>query len=143
MSLRYPIVYLQNPTEKDHSVTFNGINEFALSRGLDATAGSYFFAVYDDNKKILGAITGFDNFGPTEIGALWVSEAFRGHGYGRALTDKAEEWARLKGSTMLTVFTLKDWPVCAFYQKLGFTIEFEREGHAKGSIGCYLIKNLS
>jgi ribosomal protein S18 acetylase RimI-like enzyme len=142
MALVYPVVFIEHPTEADHAITFNGINNFARSRGLEATAGSYFYGVYDDNKKLVGVISGFDNFGPTEIGALWVSESIRGQGYGRALIERAEEWGRSKGSSMITVFTLKEWPVCALYQKLGFTVEFERKGHAKGSIGCYLMKRL-
>ncbi len=143
VSLKYPVVYIQNPTEDDHAVIFHGINDFARSRGLDATAGSYFFGVRNDENKLVGAISGFDNFGPTEIGGLWVCESLRGYGYGRALIEKAEEWGRSKGSPMMTVFTLKDWPACAMYQKFGFTIEHERKDHAKGSVGCYLIKHLS
>jgi len=142
MSLGYQIVSIEKPTEDDYAVIFNGVNNFAISQGLNATTGSYFFAIYDHEQNMLGAISGFDNFGPIEIGGLWVSEHLRGHGYGLALFEKAQSWAYSKKSSMMTVFTLKEWPVCAWYQKLGFTIEFERQNHAKGSVGCYLIKYL-
>lgn len=50
---------------------------------------------------------------------------------------------KTKGCKAMTVFALKDWPVCAWYQKLGFNIEFEYQEHRNGTIGCYLIKKLS
>ncbi len=143
MTSQYPIIYIENPSEQDHyGVIFNGINSFARSRGLSATAGAYFFAVYDETKTIVAAISGFDNFGPAEIGGLWVHESLRGQGYGKALVQKAEEWGRKKGCMALTVFTLKEWPAYAWYQTLGFTVEFERPGHVNNMVGCYLIKKL-
>lgn len=136
-----PIVFIENPTEEDHGIIYQGINEYAAERQLAGTGG-YFFAAYDDHKKAIAAISGFDNFGPAEIGGLWVDKHYRNKGYGKALVENAETWARAKGCFALTVFTLKDWPACAWYQKMGFVIEYERNGHANDSIGCYLIKKL-
>ncbi|MBN9289506.1 MAG: hypothetical protein BGO43_13110 [Gammaproteobacteria bacterium 39-13] len=135
------IILIENPTEDDYAVIHRGINIFAAERGLAGTGG-YFYAAYDDNNNAIAAISGFDNFGPAEIGGLWVEQNYRSQGYGRALVQKAEEWAKVKGCNALTVFTLKDWPACEWYQKLGFMIEYERPGHANSSIGCYLIKKL-
>ncbi len=142
MALQYPITCVEHPTEDDHGAIFNGINAFACSRGLTATAGGYFFAAYDEKKSLVAAISGFDNFGPAEIGGLWVHERLRGQGYGRALVLEAENWGRLKGCSCMTVFTLKEWPAYAWYQALGFTVEFERAGHSHNMTGCYLIKKL-
>lgn len=135
------IVHIENPTENDHGAIIEGINRYAAQRGLSATGG-YFFAVYDNNKNIIAAISGFDNFGPTEIGGLWVDEKYRKQGLGKELIAKAEQWAKQKGCKAVTVFTLKDWPVCGWYQKLGFKIEYERLDHGNNLIGCYLIKRL-
>jgi GNAT superfamily N-acetyltransferase len=63
-------------------------------------------------------------------------------GYGTALLEKAEQWAKQKGCKTVTVFTLKDWPACGWYQNHGFVIEYERAGHGNNSVGCYLIKRL-
>lgn len=136
-----PIIFIENPSEEDYGAIYHGINKYAAGRGLSGTGG-YFFVVYDEGKKIVAAISGFDNFGPAEIGGLWVDEKFRNKGYGKALVDKAEEWAKQKGCKALTVFTIKDWPACTWYQNLGFTIEYERWEHAKNLVGCYLIKKL-
>ena len=143
MTLRYPITFIENASEQEYSAIFNGINAHARSQGLEAASGSYFFAVYDETKSIVAAISGFDNFGSAEIGGLWVHESLRGMGYGRALVQKAEDWGRSKGCTSLTVFTLKEWPAFAWYQSIGFTVEFERVGHANNMTGCYLIKKFN
>jgi len=137
----FPIVFIENPSKKEQGAIYHGINKYAAQRDMAGTGG-YFFAAYDDKNNIIAAISGFDNFGPAEIGGLWVDEKFRNQGYGKALVNKAEEWAKQKGCKAITVFTVKDWPACAWYQKLGFIIEFERPGHANNSMGCYLIKKL-
>jgi ribosomal protein S18 acetylase RimI-like enzyme len=98
--------------------------------------------VYDEGKTVVGAISGYDNFGQAEIGGLWVQESLRGMGYGRALLEKAEEWGKNNGCKNICVFTIKQWNACSWYQSRGFTIEFERLGHANDTVGCYLIKSL-
>lgn len=137
----HPIVFIENPTENDHGAIVSGISRFGAQQKT-VGLGSFFYIVYDENKNIIAAMSGFDNFGPAEIGGLWVDEKYRHQGYGKALVAKAEEWANQKGCKMMTVFTLKNWPACAWYQKLGFKIEYERPGHAGGSKGCYLVKNI-
>jgi GNAT superfamily N-acetyltransferase len=142
MALLYPVSFVENPTEHDHKVIFDKINAFARSQGLQAASGSYFFTAYDADNKIIAAISGFDNFGCVEIGGLWVHKAFRSMGYGTTLVQKAQEWGRKSGCSHMTVFTLKQWPAYTWYQKLGFTVEFERHGHTGNMAGCYLIKKL-
>lgn len=133
------IVQVENPNEEDHGFIYHGMNEYAATYGMNGTGG-FFFAAYDETKQIISAISGFDNFGPADIGGLFVSEKYRGQGYGKKLVSMAEDWAKEKGCPAITVFTIKDWPAFEFYQKLGFNIEYERPGHAKGCVGCYLIK---
>lgn len=139
----YPIVFIEHPTEAEYAAMCEGINDFARSQGFQPNAGGYTFAVYDDARKIIGMISGFDNFGPVEIGGLWVHENYRNQGLGRALVQKAEEWGRAKGCKAITVFTLKNWPAFSWYQSLGFTLEFERPNHSPHSPGCYLIKPIT
>lgn len=136
-----PAVYVESPTEDFYTIIHQGINEYAVKRGLAGTGG-YFYVVYDEG-KVIAAISGFDNFGPAEIGGLWVDEKYRSQGYGKLLVEKAQEWAKQKGCKAMTVFTLKDWPAYAWYQRLGFEVEFERHDHRNSAVGCYLIKRLS
>lgn len=78
-----PIVFIENPSEKEHGAIYHGMNNYAAQHGMSGTGG-YFFAAFDENKNIIAAISGFDNFGPTEIGGLWVEEKFRNQGFGIA-----------------------------------------------------------
>lgn len=141
--MNYPILFIENATEVEYALLAKGINQFANSLGLSAAAGSYFFAAYDDSSRMIAALSGFDNFGVCEIGGLWVDERYRGQGYGKALIQKAEEWAKSKGLTLISVFTLKEWPAFSWYKALGFKVEFERQGHANQMIGAYLTKNIA
>ena len=61
----HAIVAIENPTEQDHGAIIHGMNHYAAGRGMQGTGG-YFFAAYDENKNIIAAISGFDNFGPAE-----------------------------------------------------------------------------
>lgn len=76
-----PVVYIESPSEDFYTIIHQGINEYAAKRGLEGTGG-YFYVVYDES-KVIAAISGFDNFGPAEIGGLWVDENYRGQGYGK------------------------------------------------------------
>ncbi len=137
----HPVVHIEDPTEDFYGIIHQGINDYAAKRDLAGTGG-YFYVVYDDDHHVIAAISGFDNFGPAEIGGLWVDEKYRGLGYGKRLVEQAQAWAKEKGCKSMTVFTLKDWPAFQWYQKLGFTVEFERQNHRNGTTGCYLIKKL-
>lgn len=143
MSHSSPVRLLAEPTEADYRVIFEGINQYALGRGLNAASGSYFFAAYDEHNTMVAAISGFDNFGIVEIGGLWVKDSLRGQGYGTLLLQHAEGWGRQKQCRAIAVFTLKDWPAYTWYHKQSFRLEFERSGHANNTVGCYLIKNLA
>ena len=50
MTVHYPITVIEQPTEHDYNVIFNGINGFARAQGLNVAAGSYFFAIYDEKR---------------------------------------------------------------------------------------------
>jgi len=139
--MQHSIVFIETPTEEDYAIIANGISQFGAQRG---TVGldTFFFIAYDENRTIIAAMSGYDNFGPAEISGLWIDERYRQQGYGYAMLAKAEAWARQKGIKSLTLFTLKEWPACAWYQKNGFVIEYERPNHVNNSTGCYLIKKL-
>ncbi|MCE0722951.1 MULTISPECIES: hypothetical protein [Legionella] len=65
----HPIVFIENPSEEDHGAICKGIDQYAAQIGLAGTGG-YFYAAYDAHHNIIAAISGFDNFGPAEIGGL-------------------------------------------------------------------------
>ena len=80
-------------------------------------------------------------YGGLFVGQLWVTEKFRGKGYGIQLMQKAEALAKESKCNFIAVNTF-DWEALDFYKKLGFDVEFERKGFDKNSIFYFLRKDL-
>jgi GNAT superfamily N-acetyltransferase len=77
-----------------------------------------------DGKEIVGGLTGETSLGWLYIDLLWVSDARRRKGLGKALMAKAEAEARKRGvrNAWLNTFSFQAPP---FYKKLGYK-EFGR-----------------
>ena len=74
--------------------------------------------------KIVAGLSGETFWGWMFVSLLWVSDAWRGHGYGSALMDAAETEARSRGvgNVYLDTFSFQ---APEFYKKLGYR-EFAR-----------------
>lgn len=99
------------------------------------------FFVRDPQNKIVGGINGYMYYGCLSIDQLYLEETLRGEGYGRLLVKKAEELAISKNCRFSVVNTM-DWEAKGFYEKLGFIVEFERDGYDKESTLYCLKKNI-
>jgi GNAT superfamily N-acetyltransferase len=75
----------------------------------------------DERGTVLGGALGHVWGGWLDLDALWVSELYRGQGYGQKLLDAAEEEARSQGcyGVYLTTFSFQARP---FYEKLGYEV---------------------
>jgi GNAT superfamily N-acetyltransferase len=71
--------------------------------------------------EVCAGLSGFTWGGACKVEWLWVSEALRGQGTGRALMVRAEEEARRRGCAKMVVDT-HSFQAPGFYQKLGFKI---------------------
>ncbi|MFW6228989.1 MAG: GNAT family N-acetyltransferase, partial [Alkalispirochaeta sp.] len=69
----------------------------------------------------LGGISGTVHWGWLDIDDLWVSEGYRGLGYGRALLLELERRCAALGATraMLSTFSFQ---ARGFYEKLGYSV---------------------
>lgn len=140
--MTYAIYYVKNPKQEDSDCLLAGIIENAkLQRGLPA-GESFGFFLKDENGEIKGGCSGFLFYGCFYVDLLWVDIALRGMDYGTSLMLKAEKLARERHCHFFAVNTM-DFEALAFYQKLGFQIEFERHGFAEDSIMYFLRKDLS
>jgi len=61
-------------------------------------------------------------------------------GWGTKLMHEAENIGRKHGVCFVTVNTM-DWEALSFYQKLGYYVEFVRDGYDKNSKMFFLRKN--
>src|SRR5215471_2676552 len=100
------------------------------------------FFVIGANGEILGGILG-DIWGQwMHIGKLWVSNALRREGYGRALMERAHRYALGKSCTH-SFLTTNSYEARPFYEKLGYEIYGELPGHpVPPHIRYYLLRRL-
>lgn len=67
-----------------------------------------------------------------EIGGLSVDEACRGRGIGRALLERAEQWARVKGCSPIIVHTnVVREQAHDFYEKSGYRLVKQQKVYGK------------
>lgn len=139
--MKYTIFYDPHPKQEDTKIIWQGINEYARDmRGLSEGKPFGFF-VKDESNNIKGGCAGYIFYGCLYVDILWVDQTLRNQQYGTQLMKEAEKLAKNEHCNFITVNTF-DFEALGFYQKLGFVIEFERQGFDKNSIMYFLRKNL-
>lgn len=93
------------------------------------------------DRHIIGGATGASVFGNLYVDMLWVAPHVRAQGWGTQVMRQAETIGKERGCCFATVNTM-DWQALPFYQKLGYTIEFTREGFEKEAKMFFLRKIL-
>lgn len=122
-------------------VLFRGISEEAFgAKGLSPIRP---FSVFlkDADRSVLGGISGTTFYGSLYIDSLWIASSLRHQGWGTVLMKEAEKIGRQRGVRFATVNTM-DWEALPFYEKLGYSVEFTREGYDKESKMFMLRKQL-
>ncbi len=137
----YPISYEPNASPEDIAFVDKGICDYAKQqKGMDPFEFFNFF-IRDKNGQILAGCGGVMSYGCLYTGSLWVTESFRGKGFGTRLLKAAENLALKRECTMATLHTM-DWEALDFYKQQGYQIELVREGHKNNSIMYILKKGL-
>jgi GNAT superfamily N-acetyltransferase len=112
---------------------------------VGVTGHSYYspLAIFlkDERGAVLGGALGHVWGGWLDLDALWVSELFRGQGYGAKLLQAAEEEARAQGchGVYLTTFSFQARP---FYEKFGYEVVANIPDYPKGHSYYVLKKTL-
>lgn len=129
----------------------NSDRETILLEGINATATHmpamhrvrpFGIFVEDAHKLVKGGLTGFTYYGCLYIDMLWVETSLRSQGWGSQLMAAAENLARKRECRFATVNTMS-WEALPFYQKLGYQIEFTREGYLNQAKKFMLRKTLT
>lgn len=122
-------------------VLFRGISEEAfLAKGMPPIRPFSIF-IKDQKQNVLGGVSGTTFHGSLYVDSLWITAALRHQGWGTKLMNEAEKIGKERGAHFVTVNTM-DWEALPFYQKLGYLVEFTREGYDKGSKMFMLRKSL-
>ena len=99
------------------------------------------FVIRDGAGEMIGAAAGYSWAGISELRHLWVDEAYRRRGYGRALLDAFVEETRGRGVRRIWVASY-DFQAPAMYEKAGFKRMAEFEGWPEGHVNVVLCKTL-
>ncbi|MBX3719542.1 MAG: GNAT family N-acetyltransferase [Parachlamydiales bacterium] len=90
---------------------------------------------------VLGCVVVQYFWGQLHIKYLYVEEDCRGLGYATSLMQRALEYGKQRGCRFAFVETMS-FQAPEFYQKLGFSIDFKRDGFDAGTSFYYLRKIL-
>ena len=113
-------------------------NRAATGRDDAARIG---FVICDETGRMIGATAGYTWAGVSEIQQMWVDEAFRGQGYGRALLEAMIAEANRRGVSRIWVGSY-DFQAPGLYERAGFVRMAELGGWPQGHVKMILCKTL-
>jgi ribosomal protein S18 acetylase RimI-like enzyme len=97
------------------------------------------FVLRDEAGRMIGAAAGYSWAGVSELKQMWVDEAFRGRGYGRALLEAFVAEAQRRGVRRVWVASY-DFQAPGLYERLGFVRMAEFAGWPEGHVNVILCK---
>ena len=99
------------------------------------------FVVKDDAGETVGITAGYTWADISEIKQMWVNEAWRGRGLGRALLDAMVDEARARAVKRIWVASY-DFQAPGLYERAGFKRMAEFDGWPEGHVNVILCKTL-
>lgn len=100
------------------------------------------FTVRGEENRLLGCALGHTWGGTCELKTLWVEEALRRRGLGRALLLRVIEEAELRGCAQLLLST-HSFQAPDFYARLGFRELFRVSDYPRGHAQVFMRRGLT
>lgn len=139
--MNYKIYYESDPKNEDTKILWEGISLHAKQARGHEPGKPFAFFVKDKSNQIKGGCSGYIFYGCLYVDLLWVDNSLRGKCLGSQLMGNTEKLARENECQFVAVNTM-DFEALGFYEKLGYVVEFRREGFSKNSSMYFLRKNL-
>ena len=139
--MTYTTNFEANPQHHDIQILYDGLKAHMLAKRDLKPIDFFGYFIKDENGNIAGGCNGCFMYGCLVVDTLWVADALRGHGWGTQLMQSAQQLGVENACRFITVNTM-DWEALDFYKKLGFYVEFERQGYDKDSVFYFLRKEL-
>ena len=135
------IAFKPDPQAADMDVVFTPLSAFNTeATGRVSAQRQAVFRLLDAGAPV-GGLAGWTTFDWFFVVGLFVPEALRGQGLGRALIGRAEDFAREQGMVGVWLDTF-DFQARGFYEKLGFSVFGTLEDHPVGGRRFFLKKRL-
>lgn len=100
------------------------------------------FFIRDAEEQIIAGCNGDIMFERIYTDQLWVAKEYRKVGVGKKLMDKVHEYGKQNGCTKATVSTMSFQGAKEFYEKLGYVVNFKRDGYVENSSCLFLSREL-
>ena len=97
------------------------IAEYNSSQTGQDDGQSMGFFIRNDQQEIVAGLNGWTWAQACQIQNLWVHSSLRGQGFGQTLLESAEQEARARGCTVITLNSFS-FQAPAFYQHHGFEL---------------------
>ena len=134
----YDIQHHDHPSADDTTYVYEQFRAFNDQQsGIFPSKDLHLFA-YAPDRQIIGGLFGDISWGWLHVSIMWVAEAYRHHGIGSQLMDRAEAEAGAMDVQQAYLETT-DFQALAFYQKRGYTIFAQLENQPPGHT-CYYMK---
>ena len=130
-----------NASPEEGAAVLRGLREFNEVRLGPPNEQPVRIVLRDDSGNLIGGLLGHTKWSWLYVSTLWVDESARGKGWGTKLMDAAEELARSRGCTHVSLDTF-EYQARPFYEKLGYKLFGTLEGYPPGYRQYYLTKQL-
>ncbi len=105
----------------DVKAVVGGLMAYNAAHSDGETPAHLLVTLRDDGGAVIGGLFGATYLGWLHVQALWVPDAMRGRGHGKALLALAETEAVRRGCPRVFLETL-GFQAPGFYEKLGYTL---------------------
>ena len=95
----------------------------------------------NDKRAIVGGLVGETYFGWMFASLFWVSEKYRGKGWGKSLMESAEKEARKRGVRQVYLDTFS-FQARGFYERLGYRAFGQIDDYPPGETRFFLSKRI-
>lgn len=137
----YKLKHYDTIPKEYEEILYRGIEAGAVeAKGL-APIRPFSIFITDHQGLVFGGVSGTLFYGSLYVDSLWVDKSLRHQGWGTKLMQEVEKVGKNQSVSFISLNTM-DWEALPFYQKLGYSVEFTREGYAKNSTMFMLRKNL-
>lgn len=130
-----------NASAADAAIVLRGLREFNEVRLGPANEQPVRIVLRDPEGNVVGGLLGHTKWQWLYVATLWVADSARGQGWGTRLMQEAEDLARARGCTSVSLDTF-EYQARPFYEKLGYRLFGTLEGYPPGYRQYYLTKQL-
>jgi len=129
----------ENASEEEERLIRKGVSAFSDLHTAPRNWRPVRLVLRADVGQVIGGLLGSIVWDWLQIDVLWVADAARGRGHGRALLERAEQIARNGGCRNARVDTF-DFEARGFYERLGYRVYGELPGFPRGHSHLHLMK---